>query len=220
METQPLWYKVQKESELPKEVPAYFYKGEICGLSTAAFLWFANLVAMIFHSLLAFASVLVSTQGFTKSMATPRISLYLSNLTWVPNSTDALVPVFVRIDGVFLSHATFWFFVLSALAHATVVAFNTPQAFASKKTENREIGDYTGWYYRNLHRCRNPLRYATCPDSTTARPLAASLCKSDTSSLLTALLPYCVLLGGLNTHFPRHSWASCSASRRVLRTCT
>ena len=153
METDPL---VQKA--LPKSVPAYFYNDKVCCITEVKFLWFANLVAMIFHIGLAVASVVVSTQGFTKSMATPKISLYLSNLTWVPNSTDALVPSFVQIEGVFLSHVTLWFFLLSAIAHATVVVFNAPQAFAGDNLKSREIG-YTGWYYGNLHRCRNPARW-------------------------------------------------------------
>ena len=146
----------------PQSVPAWLYTEEVCGLHKAAFLWWCNFFAMFLHLVLAFVSVIVSTLN-GKTMATPRLALYLTNLSWTPNATDALVPEYTRIEGLYLAHMVLWFFLLSALAHGTVVVFNYRQAFAeTKDTEEAEkrkkITRWFGWYYLWMHECRNPLR--------------------------------------------------------------
>tara|TARA_X000001036_G_scaffold264646_1_gene245905 strand:- start:223 stop:729 length:507 start_codon:yes stop_codon:yes gene_type:complete len=128
------------------KVPAWWYDETVCGLTKAAFWWWSNVVCCIFHLGLALTTVVVSTAD-GRSFATPTLTVYVTNLTWVPNSTDALRPVFQKADTpLYLSTMTMWFFLLSALAHGIIVGFNFPQAFAAKKEERRSVG-WTGWYY-------------------------------------------------------------------------
>lgn len=159
----------------PQSVPAWLYTEEVdvCGglfercckgpPHKAAFLWWCNFFAMFFHLVLAFASVIVSTLN-GKTMATPRLSLYLSNLSWYPNATDALVPEYTRIEGLYLAHMVLWFFLLSALAHGTVIIFNYRQAWGEdldnpdEAEKRKKITRWFGWYYLWIHECRNPLR--------------------------------------------------------------
>ena len=162
METEPFL----KPLAQPNIVPNWFYirDEDVCCITKAAFLWWANFVAMIFHIGLAVVSVLISIQGGTKTMATPRLSVYLTDLTWNPNSTDALVPTNVPVEGLYLSWLTLSFFALSAAAHGTVVLFNFKQAFALNEKRERDddkakITPLTGWYYLWIHECRNPARW-------------------------------------------------------------
>lgn len=143
----------------PQSVPAWFYEEDgWCGLTKAAFLWWANGLAFSMHLTLAVASVIVATLD-GKTMATPLLTVYLTNLTWVANSTDALIPRNQAADGLYLAHMVLWFFLLSALAHGTIMAFNYRQAFAVNDTEARAITRWTGWYYLWIHECRNPARW-------------------------------------------------------------
>jgi hypothetical protein len=70
-------------------------------------------------------------------------------------TTPIVLPVLVAL-----------FFFLSALAHTTICALNWRQAFATGFTENlfdverSKITNWTGWYFVNLHQCRNPHRWA------------------------------------------------------------
>ena len=59
-------------------------------------------------------------------MDTPRLTLYITNPTWVPNATNSFVPVNQPVDGLYLSHMTM-FFLLSFLAHLTIVVGNWSQ---------------------------------------------------------------------------------------------
>ena len=52
------------------------------------------------------------------------------------------------------------FFFLSALMHGIVAGFNWKQAWASDSQERRVITTWQGWYYRWMHECRQPLRWA------------------------------------------------------------
>lgn len=143
----------------PTSVPDWFYsENGFCGLTKAAFLWWSNVVAMTFHLLLAVASVIVATLD-GKTMATPKLTVYLTNLTWVPNSTDALIPRNQATEGLYLAYMVLFFFLLSALAHGTVAVFNYKQAWGCNDVECRKITRWTGWYFLHIHECRNVLRW-------------------------------------------------------------
>ena len=144
-------------SSQTKRVPDWFYDETVCGITIAAFMWYSNIVCCVFHLGLAFAAVIGATQN-GKSMATPKLTVYLTQLTWRSNSTDALLPVNVPQDGILLSHMTMWFFLLSALAHGLIVAGNYRQAMGSLDASRRVITRFTGWYYSWVHACRQPLR--------------------------------------------------------------
>lgn len=151
--------KLIETPKRPDTVPAWFYdENGWCGLTKASFLWWSNLVAMSFHLLLAVASVIVATLD-GKTMATPRLTVYLTNLTWVANQTDALIPKNQAAEGFYLAHMVLWFFLLSALAHGTVVVFNYKQAWGCNDVDCRKITRWTGWYFLWMHECRNPLRW-------------------------------------------------------------
>tara|TARA_S200000501_G_C20823844_1_gene744088 strand:+ start:600 stop:1400 length:801 start_codon:yes stop_codon:yes gene_type:complete len=146
------------------QVPAWFYDELVCGyLTKAAFLWWSNVWAMCLHIVLAVVTVIVSMMD-GRTMATPKLTVYLTNLTWVSNQTNALVPRYQATEGLYLSHMVLWFFLLSALAHGTVVLFNYKQAWGCNDTDCRKLGQWcnivsTGWYFIWIHECRNPLRY-------------------------------------------------------------
>lgn len=142
------------------KVPYWLYDREedVCGLTKASFIWWSNLVCAIFHFFLAITSVVVATAG-GKGMDTPKLTVYLTNLTWQANSTDALIPVNEPQDGLYLAHMTMWFFLLSAMAHGLICAGNFNQAFALNDTSKRVVTQYTGWYYVWVHECRQPLRW-------------------------------------------------------------
>lgn len=154
--------KLIETSPRPPAVPEWFYtETTLCNLTKAAFLWWANFLAMTFHSILAVSSVIMATLN-GKTMATPKLTVYLTNLTWVANSTDALVPKNQPVEGLSLAHMVLWFFLLSALAHGTIVVFNYKQAFALDDVEavtGRRITRWTGWYFLWIHECRNPARW-------------------------------------------------------------
>lgn len=95
-----------------------------------------------------------------------------TNLTWVPDSTDALVPHFQKTTGLYLSWMVVSFFLLSAFFHLVIVIFNFNQAFVIKRkrvdpTRNqccnrsftysvhepaRKVTFWTGWYFTRIVR--------------------------------------------------------------------
>ena len=164
-------------------VPAWLYEEEVtiywwCGrkegrrgfcyprkITKASFVWICNLVAFIAHvGFACFAYWGATRDGNT--MATPLLKVYLTNLTWIPDSSDALIPTYQEAGGLYLAHMTIWFFLLSAIFHGAVCWCNWQQAFAYDHTTDKpdpkwdRINYWTGWYYVYLHECRNPLRYA------------------------------------------------------------
>lgn len=146
-------------TEQLKTVPEWLYEYR-CGITIAGIMWSANLVCVILHLGLAVATI-IAAGGGEGGLATPTLRVYLTNLTWVPDSADALVPVNVAAgQGLYLAHLTLWFFLLSALAHGTICVGNWRQAFAVNYKEWREITYWTGWYYVWIHNCRQPLRWA------------------------------------------------------------
>ena len=171
-----VWTKVDQESGgkmesdkarlLPpcgdgKCVPAWFYEqnNDVCGLTRAAFMWWANAVCCAFHSGLAIAALAMG--GANGGLATPKLAVYLTNLSWTPNATNSLVPINVPADGLLLSWMTLWFFLLSALAHGIVCVFNYHQGRRGlDSAAKRRVTRFTGWYYVWIHQCRQPLRYA------------------------------------------------------------
>lgn len=151
-------------------VPNWFYLDPpMCGLHKAAFIWWSNVVCAIFHLGLAAATVVAATQG-GKGMDTPRLTIYVTDLTWVSNSTNMLTPKNKAVDGLYLAHMTMWFFLLSFLAHFTIVIGNWRQVWALKVDEEKneqyvdpeksKVSWYSGWYYVWIHECRQPLRHA------------------------------------------------------------
>lgn len=148
-----------------RKVPAWFYAKEedVCGLTKAAFIWWSNLVCAVFHLFLALTTIIVATRD-GKGMDTPKLTVYLTNLTWQANSTDALIPQNVAQDGLLLAHMTMWFFLLSFLAHTIIVVCNYTQAMALNNPENRRITlmPPTGWYFAWIQSCRQPLRWIEC----------------------------------------------------------
>ncbi len=141
-----------------KTVPEWWYTEKVCGkLDKAAFFWISNALCCFFHLGLAFATIGVSTAD-ERSFATPTLTVYVTNLTWVPNSTDALRPVFQKAETpLYLSTMTMMFFLLSALAHGIIVVGNFRQAFAhgmfvkikeeARVAERKQVSSLTGWYY-------------------------------------------------------------------------
>lgn len=164
-----------------KRVPSWLYdkKEDVFGLTKASFIWWLNVVCTVFHLFFAITTVIVATRD-GKGMDTPRLTVYLTNLTWQANSTDALIPVNVPQDGLYLAHMTLWFFLLSALAHGYIVLGNYTQAFALNNKANRKFTTSGGWYYRWIQECRQPLRWIECKprrrrslvDSPTPIPIA------------------------------------------------
>lgn len=170
-----MWYetylKEMADRKVPSEgrVPLWFYdqftfRGRtFCGFTNAAALWWSNVCAMCLHIVLAVVTAIVSTRD-GRSFNTPILTVYLTDLTWVRNQTNALIPRYQATEGLYLSHMVLWFFLLSALAHGTVVLFNGKQAWGCDDPKCRRLGHgvlglSTGWYFIWIHQCRNPLRY-------------------------------------------------------------
>lgn len=146
-------------TEQLKTVPEWLYEYR-CGITIAGIMWTANCFCAGLHLGLAIWTVSVAGGG-EGGLTTPTLRVYLTNLTWVPDSTNALVPVNVAAgSGLPLAYFTLLFFLLSALAHGTICVGNYCQAFAVNYKEWREITYWTGWYYVWIHNCRQPLRWA------------------------------------------------------------
>ena len=179
-------------------VGVWIKKGELVPVrvTKAAFLWLCNLGCFFAHLFFAIASVVASTSK-DGSMATPLMALYTTDLKWQADTTDALLPTFKKTGGLHLPWLVLGFFLLSALAHFTIAVCNFKQAFArndgwccgtfrsasvdeEKRTfvsdEKRTIGCYglSGWYFVNIHECRQPLRCVL--QNTRTRALRTSAC--------------------------------------------
>ena len=146
-------------------VPDWLYTEEgFWYLSKAASLWWANLVCAISHTIMMIVSIVMSASG-EGGLATPTLSVYLTKLQWVDNSTDALIPSYEKTTGIALPALVILFFFLSAFAHTLVCALNFRQAFSTGfiehvfDPERSKITKWTGWYFVNIHLCQNPLRY-------------------------------------------------------------
>ena len=148
---------VSPEKAVPRlnKVPQWLYTETVTVLCVkityAAFIWWANLVACLGHVGFASIAVWAATRD-GKTMATPLLKVYLTDLTWIPNATDALMPEYQEAGGLYLSWMTLSFFILSALAHGTVCFFNFRQAFAIDSKGNVDpiwsrINYWSGWYF-------------------------------------------------------------------------
>ena len=137
------------------QVPSWFYDDVgLCGLTMAATLWWANVVAMVFHLGLAGATVAVAS--INGGMGTPVLTTYEIALSWDTNSTRGLIPEMrPTAQGLYLAWLTMTFFLLSAFAHGVVVVCNWRQAF----DRTRDATNLSGFYYTWLHRCANPARW-------------------------------------------------------------
>ena len=155
-----------KPSSSANQVPEWLYGEQGCCCSKPGLLWWLNVAACLFHLLFAIATlVLASCDGFDDgcgdgNISTPILLVYSTNLSWVANSTNALRPEYVVSGDISLPWLTASFFFLSALMHGIVAGFNWKQAWASDSQERRVITTWQGWYYRWMHECRQPLRWA------------------------------------------------------------
>lgn len=147
-------------------VPDWLYTERgFFGMSMAATLWMMNFICMLSHIGLLTVSVYFSVRD-NGSLMTPSLTYYLTNLSWVANQTDALVPTYQKAGTISLPILVILFFGLSALAHGTVVVFNRRQCFATGflvhefNPESAKVTNFTGWYLVNIHKCVNPLRWA------------------------------------------------------------
>jgi hypothetical protein len=143
-------------------VPSWFYdkSEDVCGRFTKpGFLWTVNMLACIFHCILIVVTILVSTQG-GKGLDTPTLTIYNRKLVWNATGAESMLTPTLQPAGwkLPLSIVTIVFFALSALAHFIICVFNFNQAFALRDLEARKITAFTGWYFRWLHECRQPLR--------------------------------------------------------------
>ena len=95
-----------------RTVPEWLYEYR-CGITIAGIMWSANFVCAGLHLGLAIWTVSVAGGG-EGGLTTPTLRVYLTNLTWVPDPTNALVPVNVAAgQGLYLAHLTLWFFLLA-----------------------------------------------------------------------------------------------------------
>lgn len=150
------------------EVPAWLYDETICNYFTkASFLWWCNIVCAFFHFVMSVVTIAVTVAN-NGGMDKPTLSLYLTKLTWVPDATDALLPEYVKGGKLQLAWMTWGFFFLSFFFHFFIAFCNSKQAWGCYDVKCRRITTWgeawhglpTGWYFRNLHECRNPLRWA------------------------------------------------------------
>lgn len=157
-----------------KVVPKWMYeKSEdvFCGLWTLpSFMWTINFVAFIFHSVLILVTCLVSTSG-GKGLDTPTLTIYKRKTVWnggvngtmMNNATSIFTPSLVEAGWKLpLTYVTIVFFGLSAFFHGFICLMNFSQSFAHDEPENRKITMFTGWYFKFLHDCRQPLRWIEC----------------------------------------------------------
>ena len=198
-------------------VPDWLYTERgFFGTSKAATLWWMNVICMLSHIALLTVSVYFSVRD-NGSLATPSLTVYLTNLTWIANQTDALIPNYQKTGGISLPVLVITFFGLSALAHGTVAFMNRKQAFATGflihefNPESAKLTTWTGWYFLWMHQCRNPIRCA--------------LSRIRTFFMLARLnlvLCHCFLLfaGGSNIRSPQPSWPWCSQSPAASTTST
>ena len=154
---------MDEDAEDEMRVPEWFYHPDqdVCGMTKAAFIWWSNVICACLHFFLAVTTIAVAMSG-GKGMDTPKLTVYLTNLTWQANSTDALIPKNQPQDGLALAWMTLWFFLLSFFAHTTIVIGNYTQAMALANKKKRRITRLTGWYYVWIQDCRQPLRWFEC----------------------------------------------------------
>ena len=144
-------------------VPEWFYK-EIdcgcCGITIAGFMLVANVLCCVFHLILAIIAVSAAVSG-GGGLSTPRLQVFLTELVWNANSTNALTPVNVPQEGLYLAWMTLWFFLLSALAHGIIVLGNWRQCYYGRDDPSaRKVTRWSGWYLIWIHEARQPLRWA------------------------------------------------------------
>lgn len=148
--------------DTPQDIPDWMFEKIPCGcFSYVVFMWSSNVLCFFFHFFLAVITVLYDTFEADSNMNTPRLTLYMTNLTWVPDSVDALVPQNVPGEPISLAWLTFSFFALSASAHFIIVVCNFPSKDLKKK---KILSSYGGvipinWYYKWIYECYQPLRW-------------------------------------------------------------
>ena len=146
-----------------KKVPEWLYEEIDCGcrlITIAGFMWTSNIICCVFHLLLAGIAMGAAFRG-GGGLSTPRLQVFLTELEWNANTTNALTPTNVPQEGLYLAWMTLWFFLLSALAHGIIAGANWRQCIYGRDDPNaRVVTRCTGWYLIWIHEARQPLRWA------------------------------------------------------------
>lgn len=154
--------ETQRPREVEREIPDWLLsESVIFDLNKAAFLWWLNVLGVVAHGGLAFLTYWVSTQD-GRTMATPLLTVYSTELTWTNSSTDMLIPTLVKGGEWHLSWMTVGFFVMSATAHFLIVILNWQGAWSGLKMASESwlfVTPRHNWYYWWIHDCRQPLRW-------------------------------------------------------------
>jgi hypothetical protein len=149
--------------KVKRQVPDWFLgESVVFGINKAAFIWWLNVLGMLAHGGMAFVTYWVSTRD-GRTMETPLLTVYATELTWTNTSADMLIPKLVKGGEWHLSWMTVGFFLMSAMAHFIVVIFNWEGAWAGLQVASEswlKVTPRRNWYYWWIHTCRQPLRYA------------------------------------------------------------
>lgn len=153
----------RRRVKMQREIPDWLLSETVfCNITKAAFLWWLNVFGVLAHGGLALVTYVVSTQD-GRTMETPLLTVYSTELTWTNTSTDMLIPKLVKGGQWHLSWMTVGFFVMSATAHFIVVIFNWQGAWSGLNGVHEswvQVTPRRNWYYWWIHDCRQPLRYA------------------------------------------------------------
>ena len=155
--------KKENENELTFQSNKSFerlYTNKTCNISQAHWLLILNIAGAALHAILAI--VLLILAGSNGNVSTPNVTIYTTELSWNEASPDPFAPTLVKYGSMSLSWTTFSFFLLSSLAHTSIVLLNWQQlnakdaATAAQNSNNM----FVGWYLTNLALCHTPCRWA------------------------------------------------------------
>ena len=107
-------------------VADWLYTERVCCFTKAGFIWFSNVLCALAHLSLLVWSVYAATRN-GKGMDTPRLTLYTTDLRWVANTSDALVPYNKPVDGLYLVRTAF---APSSFAQPIKTLLNRPRRFS------------------------------------------------------------------------------------------
>ena len=181
-----------------KKVPDWMYdkREDFCGRWTLpGFMWSLNFLACIFHSILIIITILVSTNG-GKGLDTPTLTIYKRKTVWnggvngtmMNNATSIFTPTLIEAGWELpLSIVTIVFFGLSASFHGFICLMNFNQAFALRDMEARKITMFTGWYFKFLNDCRQPLRWTECQFRSPHTPSYTTYSSAHSSSISSSI---------------------------------
>ena len=128
-------------------------------MSQARWLLILNIAGAALHAILAI--VLLILAGSNGNLSTPNVTIYTTELSWNEESPDPFAPTLVKYGSLSLSWTTFSFFLLSSLAHTSIVLLNWHQLKAKDAAEAAQGSDnmFFNWYLTNLALCHTPCRW-------------------------------------------------------------